>query len=219
MMHAMVVRELIVIARRPAVPVAALGIGLLLGLFLVVWAPGVAIPADWNLYQQTRALHWALLAVALPWVAARSALVERRHGLVLTAALIARPPGDLISARTMALAAALTMVTCTGIPALIVAQQAAAAPAAGILRDLLPSLGGCVLIAAMTTAVTVALTDRTVGWLTVTAITLGWWLSLARWVTSSDAIALCSAIAAMAITRATAARANTSLLYCEDDDV
>ena len=215
----LVTRELIVIARRTAVAVAALAVGVLLAAFVLLWAPGVPLLPELNLYQQTRLVHWLLLAAALPWVAARSALAERGDALVLAAALTARPPAEFDRSRTAALTVALALVVCCGFPGLVIAQQAAAIPLAIAIRDTLPLSGACLLIAALTTASTLWLSDRLSAWLLVTVVTMACWLLLWQSAATVAAAGALSAAIAVVVTGWVSTRANTSLLYLEDGDV
>ena len=98
-MRAIIRRELIVAARRPAVGIAASAIALVLVAFVLVWAPGLPLLPDLNLYEQARVLDRGLLTIVLPWLAARIASADREDAFVRLSALTAVPPATLVAAK------------------------------------------------------------------------------------------------------------------------
>jgi hypothetical protein len=169
-MRALATRELIVAARTAAVPLAALTILGLLTAFVLAWSPGVPVLAPMNLYEQARVLHWMLLAAVLPWIAVRSSSMDRGDVLVMTAAFIGLRPASVVAAKVLAVFTVLLAVVLTGLPALVLAQQAAAASIASVFVDLLPLLGLALLIAASSTASILLTSDGLRAWLWASGI-------------------------------------------------
>jgi hypothetical protein len=196
MMHALVARELIVAARRSAVPLTACGIAAVLTAFVFVWSPGVSVLAPMNLYEQTRLLHWILLGAALPWTAVRSAPGERADAFVLMAAFTGLRPATVVVGKTVAMTGVLTLVVLTGLPALVLAQQAAAVPFVTVLRDLLPLLGVALLVAVAATASILMVAGSLTAWLAAAGIASIVLLPAARWAPDASTAGLLSALAA-----------------------
>jgi hypothetical protein len=164
-MTALSVRELIIAARRAGVPVTALTVLALLTAFVLTWSPGVDVLAPMSFYEQTRALHWLLLAGALPWLAIRCSPRDRRDAGVMALALLALPPSAVIRAKIVASFAILVAVALTGVPALVMAQQVAADPMTRVVVDLLPLAGFAFLIATLATAAMLHTADGLRAWL------------------------------------------------------
>lgn len=193
-MLALAVRELIVAARRPAVPLAACTVGTLLTGFVLVWSPGISVLAPMNLYEQTRLLHWVLLAAALPWTAVRSAPGERGDDFVLMAAFTGLRPATVIAAKTLALTALLVLVELTGLPALVLAQQSAAVPVMSVLTGLLPLVGLAMLVTASSTASVLVLPGPLGSWLMSTAAVVSVLLTTSHWAQGVPALGLAAAL-------------------------
>lgn len=217
-MGALATRELIVAARTAAVPLASLGILALLTVFVLAWSPGVSVVATMNLYEQARVLHWVLLAAALPWVAVRCSPRERGQALVMVTAFIGLRPASVITAKVLASFIVLVSVTLTGLPGLVMAQQAAAAPLGSVLADLLPLLGLALLIAASSNAAVLLAADGLRAWLwaagTVTAIlvtAVGWTPELSR-------VGVLCALAGVLATASMCSTAGRSLTYLGGSD-
>ena len=164
-MRALAARELIVAARTAAVPLAALTILGVMTLFVLAWSPGVPVLAPMNLYEQARVLHWVLVAAVLPWIAVRSSSMDRGDVLVMTAAFIGLRPVSVVVVKVFAVFTVLVAVVLPGLPALVVAQQAAAVSTASVFVDLLPLLGVVCLIAAASTASIMVTSDGLRAWL------------------------------------------------------
>jgi hypothetical protein len=151
-MRAVAVRELIVAARTIAVPLSGWVIATLLVAFVGVWSPGVSVLAPMDLYEQTRLLHWIVLAVVLPWLGVRVSSRERADAAVMMGALTGLNPALVVASTIAARFAVLQLVSLAAIPALIVSQQIAAVPLTFVLRDLMPLLGLVALVAVSSTA-------------------------------------------------------------------
>ena len=212
-MRALVIRELIVAARRPAAMVTACAIAAVLTAFVAVWSPGIASLTPMNLYEQTRLLQWVLLAVALPWTALRSAPAESGDAFVLMTVLAGLRPGHVVLGKIGAMFALLTLVVLTGLPTLVIAQQAAAVPFTSVLGDLVPLLGIALLVAVSTTAAGVIVADRLVAWLVATALVVIVLLALVRIFPRIEAVGSLCAVAGLAGTGWIYSQSSRSLRY------
>jgi hypothetical protein len=124
----MVLRELRVIGRRGALSVAICVHVTLLAGYLLAWgnASGRPVASALNVYEQTLMVEVVLLAILLPWVAARCAASERGDDLVRLSVATAIPPSRIVLARAFAVATGLVMVVASGLPTLILAARISA---------------------------------------------------------------------------------------------
>lgn len=218
-MRALVTRELIVAARRPAVVLAACGIAAGLTGFVLAWAPGVPLGASMNLYDQTRVLHWLLLVVALPWTAVRSASAERGDDLVVMATFMGVPPGRVVLGKILSTFIVLVLVSVSGLPALVIAQQAAAVPLWAVVVDVLP-LPGIALLAAVSAMASILVASDTVGaWLAGAGAVLAVLLAAAIWTSSMAAVGFVAAVAGLAVAGFAVAGSTRRLCYLGDTHV
>jgi hypothetical protein len=198
MIRVLLTRELIVAARRAATPLTVCIVAALLTGFVLVWWPGVAILAPLSLYEQTRILHWMVIAAALPWVAVRSASRDHGDSFVLMAALAGAPPASVVAGKILSTFVVLALVIFAGLPPLLVAQQAAAIPFAAVVRDLVPCLGLAFLVATSSTASTLIFRDSVLSWLATTTLTAAVLIAAASWLSGTAAIgALCTLVGAV----------------------
>lgn len=136
-MGALIVREVDVMARRPAFAAAiAVHVGVL-ALFVLGWGDGVGVSLlpGFSFYEQLRLVQAALLALLLPWTAARCMAQERGDDLVLLSALTAIRPSRLLAARAGAVLAGLILVVASGIPIALIAQRMSASGTPRLIRD------------------------------------------------------------------------------------
>jgi hypothetical protein len=178
-MRALATRELIVATRTAAVPLAGLTILALSTAFVLAWAPGVPMLLPMNLYDQLRVLHWTLLAIVLPWTAVRCAPNDRTDAVGLMAALVRIGPARAIGGKIAGSLLVQSVVVLTGVPALVLAQQASAVPMAGLVADLLPLLGLALLIAAASTAAMLLAADEVRAWIWSSVLVLAVLMSAA----------------------------------------
>jgi hypothetical protein len=130
-------RELDVMARRtPFVAAVIVHVGLL-ALFILGWGNGRGVPLlpDLSFYDQTRVLQAGLLALLLPWTAARCAAPERANDLVLLSALTGLAPSRLLAARACAGLAGLVLIVASGLPIALIAQRMSAVEISRLVRD------------------------------------------------------------------------------------
>jgi len=127
-MGAMVLRELRVIGRRGALSAAmCVHVALLTG-YLLAWGNGNGIPVAGALtvYDQMLNVDVILLAILLPWIAARCVAAERGDDLVMLSMVTAIPPSRVIVARALAATTSLILVIASGLPTLILAGRISA---------------------------------------------------------------------------------------------
>jgi len=127
-MGAIVLRELRVIGRRGALSAAmCVHVALLTG-YLLAWGNGNGMPVAGALtvYDQTLMVDVILLAILLPWIAARCVAVERGDDLVMLSMVTAIPPSRVVVARALAATTSLILVIASGLPTLILAGRISA---------------------------------------------------------------------------------------------
>jgi hypothetical protein len=172
-MRAVVLREALVAARRPALVSAAVVSATLLALFPVAWGVrGIPTFGGINLYDQQFRLEWILALVLLPWTAARVIATERGDDLVGLSALTAVQPSRLLLARLVAATIALVAVIAGALPVVISAQQMCAVVASRLVVDQLALLAFALPAATITVWWMQTATDRLLGWLGAATTTL-----------------------------------------------
>ena len=161
-MRAVVLRETLVAARRPALVAAAIVSATLLALFPVAWGVrGIPTLGGISLYDQQFRLEWILALVLLPWTAARVVATERGDDLVGLSVLTAIQPSRL-----------LLVVIGAALPVVISAQQMSAIPATRVIADQLALLAFALPAAIITVWWMQVATPRLLGWLGAAATTL-----------------------------------------------
>jgi hypothetical protein len=169
-MRALLMREALVVARRPAVVSIVVIYSGLLALFLSAWG-GQRVPMlpGATVYAQLQLLQSALLIVVMPWAAARTVATERADDLVRLSAILALPPSRVIIARLLAAAIAPALVVAGALPVALVAQQMSAVPASRALADQMTLLTFALPAAVVTVWWMQISSDRLLGWLGATA--------------------------------------------------
>jgi hypothetical protein len=169
--------ELDVITRSRALPSAMLThVGVLL-LFIAAWGgSGIPLYIDGTFYDEARLLQIGVLALLLPWTAARCAATDRGDELVLLAATTVTRPSLVLAARAIALTLSLAGVILSGLPAMIVAQRMAAASAARLVTDEVFGMGLAVLATASAIGWQYACRSRLLVWggATLTTLAVVW---------------------------------------------
>jgi hypothetical protein len=172
-MLAVVLREALVAARRPALVGAAIVSAALVAFFPIAWGVrGIPTLGGISLYDQQFRLEWILALVLLPWTAARVIATERGDDFVGLSALTAIQPSHLLLARLLATAIALVAVIAGALPLVISAQQMSAVAASRLVADQLALLAFALPAAIITVWWMQLTTDRLLGWLGAAATTL-----------------------------------------------
>ena len=172
-MRAVMLREALVTARRPALVGAAILSATLLALFPVAWGVrGIPTFGGISLYDQQFRLEWILALVLMPWTAARVIATERGDDLVGLSALTAIQPSRLLLARLAAATIALVATVAGALPVAISAQQMPAVLASRLVADQLALLAFALPAATITVWWMQMTTDRLLGWLGAAATTL-----------------------------------------------
>jgi hypothetical protein len=143
---------------------------LVLAAFLLTWGDGVPT-IEGSVLHQLSSVQLMLLAVVLPWTAARCGS-RPRETITRNAASAALLPSRLLLARTGGLTVALAVCTLGGLPMLLLAQQIAAASPADVSAALLPVAGLIGFVAVLTTWCDVLVPDRMMAWLVAAIATL-----------------------------------------------
>jgi len=172
-MRAVVLREALVAARRPALVGAAIVSAGLLALFPIAWGVrGIPTLGGISLYDQQFRLEWVLALALLPWTAARVIANERGDDFVGLSALTAIQPSRLLLARLLTATIALVAVIAGALPVVISAQQMSAVAASRLVADQLALLTFALPAAIITVWWMQLTTDRLLGWLGAAATTL-----------------------------------------------
>ena len=172
-MRAVVLREALVAARRPALVGAAIVGAALLALFPLAWGVrGIPTLGGISLYDQQFRLEWILALVLLPWTAARVMATERADDFVGLSALTAIQPSRLLLARLLATAIALVAVIAGALPVVISAQQMSAVAASRLVADQVALLTFSLPAAIITVWWMQLTTDRLLAWLGAAATTV-----------------------------------------------
>jgi hypothetical protein len=172
-MRAIVLREALVAARKPALVTVAIVSAMLLALFPVAWGVrGMPTLDGASLYDQQFRLEWILMLVLLPWTAARVIANERNDDLVRLSAVTAIPPSRVLLARLVAASTALALVVGGALPVVISAQQMSAVPVSRMIGDQLALLAFALPAAVVTVWWMQFVTDRLLGWLGAAATTV-----------------------------------------------
>lgn len=143
---------------------------LVLAAFLVVWGDGVPAMSG-SVFDQFAAVHFALLALLMPWAACRLVSAGDAHQRLLAAFAGAAPP-HLFAARALGLFAALTFMVASTAPLAIVAADIAALPRSAVTQLTSPALVVAAFVATLVPAVVLLVSHRLVSWAAVTALTV-----------------------------------------------
>jgi hypothetical protein len=212
----MVVRELHVIGRRGALSAAICVHATLLTGYLLAWGDtsGIPVASALNVYEQTLIVEVVLLAILLPWTAARCVASERGDDLVRLSVITAIPPSRIVLARALAVTTGLVMVVASGLPTLIVAARISA------VRMSLVAEYEVALLSLAFVSSAAALTwrhvchGRVVGWLAA-ALSTAAVVNAAR-IAPSLVVAPVVTAAALCAMGVLALRADVSLRYLEE---
>jgi hypothetical protein len=190
-MRAIVSREALVAARKPALVAMAILCAVILALFPIAWGErGVPTADGASLYGQQFRLEWILLMLLLPWTAARVGAKERADDLVsLSRTLLAR---------LLATAAALALVIGAALPVVISAQQMSAIPLSRVISDQLALLMFALPVAVVTVWWMQVVADRLLGWLASAATTVLLVLLARLVVATMDQAAMALAVCSLA---------------------
>ena len=163
-------RDLVVIGRRRSMLAAvALYVGLL-AAFLGAWSDVVRLPVlpGTNLYEQSRVIQWAIVAIILPWAICRFIAGERGERWSLASFVTGLSPSRLFTLRLLALGTFAGLLIGSGLPLVLLAQQMSSVPAIVALAD----LGSLFLFSIAATVITMSIVlivrDVIAGWLLAT---------------------------------------------------
>ncbi len=96
-----------------------------LAVFVAAWGDGVGVPvwSSWSFYTQLRVVELSLLAVLLPWTAARAMPPGDTTSRVRLSGLTGAPPSRLLLARAAGSLSVTAMVGLAAVPVAILAQR------------------------------------------------------------------------------------------------
>lgn len=166
-MRPLLARELITMARRPALWAVPAVQVLLLSGFLLAWSGAGLVPflPGANVYEQLRWLQWAFLSIATPWAVCRIAEGERRDEWSWLSMLTGIGPGRLLLARLSAASGYLLIVVLSALPPVVLAQQMSALPPIRTAVDVAGLFLFMVLASALTLHVVTWARGRLASWI------------------------------------------------------
>jgi hypothetical protein len=170
--RARVLRELAILSRQPAVPVAVTAVAVPLAAFVLAWPYGLPIASDSGAYGQTRALASLLLCVILPWATMRAAVPKRDDATDPPGGVLDAKTPSFVGARVFAHTVGLTLIVLTAYPPLLMAAHAAAVPTVTTIIDALALTGIAVLAAGLAAACTLLVPDRLAAWALATLLSM-----------------------------------------------
>lgn len=170
-MGALIWRELTIITRTPAFWVSAALYIAGLTAFVVVWGDGVPVIGAQSNWEQFTMAQRMLLAVLLPWTAARCSASSKRD-LVLLGAVAAKRPRALLWAKAAALAVSLLALALSALPLIVLMQQIGAASPTTAVLDMAPVAALALFVAGVTTTMTVVLEAPIRVWAVTGGVTL-----------------------------------------------
>jgi hypothetical protein len=216
MTAALIARELIVVARRPALVAAVVMYVALLAGFTVIW--GLKLPdlTGASVFEILRVFHRVLLAVLMPWVVVRCHAWDRGDRLVMLSTLVARRPSSIVLAKVLSLAGVLALVTVAGAPAVIIAAKMSAVPASAALRDLASALSIALLCSAVTVVWILRTGDALTSWIGGSVTMAAVLIAAARWTSAPAARDVSTLAVAVAVTAAVATWSNRAFQYCHE---
>src|SRR5262245_53086944 len=161
----LLIRELIVVARRPVLTAAVVVYVGLLAAFTFMWGLKLPTLTGGSFYDVLRTFNAGLFAIVMPWIVARCHAQDCGDGLVMLSAVSARRPSSIVLAKILSLAGVVVLVAIAGVPAIIIAEKMSAVSASAVLRDLGSALALAALVSAVTTTWSVACGNAMTSWI------------------------------------------------------
>ena len=155
-MGALIWREIVAVTRAPAFWVSAVLYVAALTAFVVVWGDGIPVAGARSSWEQFTLFQRVLLAILLPWTAARCGTSSRRE-LTLIGFLTARSPSSVLLAQCAALAVSLLALALSALPIMVLMQQIAATSLAAVTLAMAPAAVLALLVAVVTVTATIAI--------------------------------------------------------------
>ena len=162
-MGALIWRELAVVVRTPAFWVSTVLYICILAAYVLVWGEGIPIVGARSNWEQFTMTQRVILAILLPWTAARCGYSSRRE-LALLGLLTARPPSVILFAKWAALGTSLLGMAVSALPVTVLMQQVAAVPTVTLVLDMVPLAAIAFLVAGVTTLALLAVNAPTTVW-------------------------------------------------------
>ncbi len=169
----LIVREVHLVTRRAAWPVAIVIHAAAAALFVGVWGPTGGVPL-WqsSVVQQLAAVDRLIAAILLTWVATfvlsddETGVRDLRDWSVLTG----RPAREIFRTRIAAALMLSLVFTASAVPAFVAAGEFAAAPAGDVAAHVGAALGFACFALGATTVASAALGNRVAAWTTAMSI-------------------------------------------------
>ena len=155
-MGALIWREIVAVTRAPAYWVSAVLYVAALTAFVVVWGDGIPVVGARSSWEQFTMFQRVVLAILLPWTAARCGTSSRRE-LALIGFLTARSPSSVVLAQCAALAVSLLALALTALPVMALMQKVAVVSPAAVVLDIAPVAVLALLVAVVTVTASMAI--------------------------------------------------------------
>ena len=166
-------RELIVIARTPALWLGLAAHVVIAAGFVIVWGDGLPIQGGGSVFDQFLTTQSAALAIVLPWVAVRCGAPWGRDGVVELSVAAATSPSIVVLARCLAVASGLFLVAAASLPFASIVLQVSALPLTHLLLPtLVPSFALACIAAVAATMCSVLTPHRLLAWVAATLVTV-----------------------------------------------
>jgi hypothetical protein len=219
-MGALFQRELDVALRSRAFVISAAAHAGVLAAFLLTWGdPSSGVLANDGIYGAISIVQATVLALLLPWTAARCTAAERGDDLVLLAAMTAVQPSRVVLVRFAAVLAALAAVLGTGLPVTILAVRMSNASATQWLASQALMLAIAVAAGAFVAVWRQELRDRLSAWLAAEASTAAIVVIAVVAVPSLGEAAASTALLGAASLCLVGVRSDRTLRYLSEQDV
>jgi hypothetical protein len=207
-MKSLVIRQLMLASRSPALGTACAFHAATIGAFAIVWRSGMpALPGD--VYEQQQLLQLAVLSVLLPWAAARGLPARPAQDVSTTAAMAAVPPSRAAAAALLGTFAGLLVIALAGVAPVVLAQQIAGTSSSRVLVGLVPVTGLAAVAAASSSLIAAEGGSSLRTWIAAAAVT-----ACLTWIAGRSPLSWLT-IGCLAVVAVTAAmrRFDSTLLY------
>jgi hypothetical protein len=167
-MLAIFLREFAIATRRAPFTASLTAHLAVVSAFLLIWPVGLPVMHG-SVYEQTRWIEAGVLVCLWPWASVRLASGSDANTRVRVVMLSGAAPPALAVGSMAAMAAVLTLITVTGLPLLLRAQQMSAAPLGRVTGDEMALVAFAWAAAAIGGAAAV-IDDRVLRWLATAAM-------------------------------------------------
>lgn len=220
MTGALVLRESLIAARKPALIATTIVTAGVLMFLPMAWGPrGLPLNDGTSIYEQMHLVEWIVLLAVLPWIAARIVAAEKANGLVEFCAVAGVAPSRVLLARLLALSGALILVVGGALPVVVIAHQMSAVTWVRLATDQASMIAFAFPVAVVTVWWTQWCESRLGAWLGAASMTAAALLSGRAVLGTTTAAVVVSVLASAAAAALLVSRADTWWRYLSDEPV